>query len=338
MAQTLRIPNACLREMPNLSHLRLEVLELQGNKLQSLENLPTTLKVLDISQNSLINDGIFFPFPHLETLNLSHNRMNIYEIDDFLACFPSLKTLDASDNFLKWVGFLRDSQVEELDVSINRLQTISGLPLTLKKLVADTNDVTMIQSKLPPILEILDLSHNHLRYAGLPLNWSSCLRELHVDKNKIERFPRKLPDSLEVLTMNENQLTELPSQLPESLKIFLVRSNKLRFLPEYRYHKRFSLFDVSDNCLTQVPNDFRAVVFQSDKNWDETIHHNSQQKRKQCWKRYLLRLRLRHFKRVWHVKEELFNVSMMPERWEQIDVIDPVWFRKSPCRNRTDPH
>jgi Leucine-rich repeat (LRR) protein len=338
MVQTLRLPNACLRELPDLSQLPLEALELQGNNLQSLENLPTTLKRLDMSQNSLINDGIFFPFPHLEKLNLSHNRMNIYEGDDFLICFPSLKYLDLSDNFLRGVSFLRNTQVEELDVSINRLQTISGLPLTLKKLIADTNDLTMIQSKLPPLLEIMDLSHNQLRYAGLPLNWSSCLRELHVDKNKIERFPRKLPDSLEILTMNENQLTELPSKLPESLRIFLVRSNKLRFLPDYRYHKRFNIFDVTDNCLTEIPQEFRAVVFQTQRNWDEPIHHRSHQKIKQCWKRYLLRLRLRHFKRVWDVKEELFIISMMPERWEQVDVIDPIWFRKGSCRIRTDPH
>ena len=338
MAQTLRLPNACLRAVPDLSQLPLETLELQGNSLQSLENLPTTLKTLDASQNSLINDGIFFPFPHLEKLNLNHNRMTIDEEDDFLACFPSLKSLNLSDNFLKTIGFLRESQLEELDISINRLQTVTGLPLPLKKLIADTNDITIVQSKLPPILEILDLSHNCLRYAGLPLKWSSCLRELHLDKNKIERFPRRLPDSLEVLTMNENRLTELPSKLPESLTVFLVRSNKLRFLSTYRYHKRFSVFDVTDNCLTDIPTEMKAVVFQTGENWSFEIHHRSQRMIQQCWKRYLLRLRLRHFKRVWHVKEELFVVSMMPERWEQVDVIDPVWFRKGSCRIRTDPH
>ena len=334
----LRLPNGGLRCAPHLSQLPLEEVDLQNNRLRTLDHLPPTLKTLNVSHNCFINDGIFFPFPRLEQLNMSDNRITIFEGDEFVACFPSLLTLDFSRNCLKDIYFLRSSTLQILNVRYNRLQTLAGLPQNLEELYADSCNITMIQSKLPPTLQILDLTYNRLRYAGLPLQWSTGLRELHLDRNEIERFPRKLPESLEVLTMSGNCLTELPMTLPESLTCFIASSNQIRLLPSYTNHKRFTLFLIDDNCLTEVPVTFPASVFDAGENWAENLHHLAQRSIKQCWKRYLLRLRLRHYKRVSDVKEELFSVSMMPERWEQVDVIDPVWFRRRPFRSHTDPH
>jgi len=338
MARTLRIPSAGLRIAPDLQRLQLEELDLENNRLQTLENLPLSLKRLNVSHNAFLNDGIFYPFPVLEHLNISHNRVNIFEEDDFLACFPSLVSLDFSYNCLKQVKFLQDSNLTNLNVSHTRLQTLYGLPRSTKELDANSCSITMVQSKLPPTLEFLDLCYNSLRFAGLPLNWPNTLKELHLDRNDIERFPRKLPDSLEVLTLSGNCLTELPSRLPSSLRYCIVSGNRIRTLPDYKKTHRFQLFLIDDNCLTEIPETFPSIVFHTDSNWNETIHHESQGKIKQCWKRYLLRLRLRHYKRIRTVKEELFMVSMMPERWEQIDALDPIWFRKSQPRNHTDPH
>lgn len=328
MLRRLRLPNSGLHCMPNLSQLDFDQIDLQGNHLQTLDNLPLLVKSLNASYNSLINDGIFFPFPRLEHLNLSHNRINIFEEDDFLQCYPSLVTLDFSYNCLRQLQFLRDSDVETLIVSHNRLQLVSGLPRTLKEFLADSNEITMIQSRLPPHIEFLDVSYNFLRYSGLPLNWPITLKELHLDKNKIERFPRKLPDSLEVLTLCDNKLTELPAKLPESLTCLIVTSNRIRSLPDYRNHKKFNMFLIDDNCLTETPSHFNATVTAFEGNWQERVHHSAQKILKKCWKRYVMTLRLRHLARTKKVQEELFVVSMMPERWQQVDVIDPVWYRK----------
>lgn len=323
----LRLPNSGLHSLPNLSPLNFQDLDIQGNHLQTLENLPSSLKSLNGSYNSLINDGIFFPFPTLEHLNLSRNRINIYDNDDFIHCYPSLITLDMSYNCLKQVSFLRDSRVDTLNVSHNRLQLVSGLPLTLKELIADSNEIAMIQSKLPPEVVLLDVSYNLLRYAGLPLNWPTTLRELHLDKNKIERFPRKLPDSLEVLTLCGNSLTELPTKLPASLSCFVVSSNRIRYLPDYKNHRRFNLFLINDNCLTGAPSHFNAIVSSFEENWQDELHHSAQRCLRKCWKRYVITLRLRHLFRTKKLQEELFMVSMMPERWQQLDVLSPVWYR-----------
>jgi Leucine-rich repeat (LRR) protein len=325
---SLRIPNACLREVPSLEHLRYEEIDFEGNRLTNLEGLPLGLKRLNVSHNYLLGDGILYPFPHLEELNLSYNNVNVWNTDEFLTCYPSLKKLNFEKNPLKSVEFLRESSVEMLDITGCKCKTLSGLPASLKILIADGNSMTMVQSKVPPLLEIIQLSHNSLYYAGLPLNWSTSLRELHLDYNHIEKFPRKLPDSLEILTLNHNELTSLPIELPASLVVFCVNSNRIRFLPEYKTHKRFSIFLIEDNCLVSLPEEFKSTIFSTKYNWNQSKHHDSQKKIRKCWKQYVLSLRLRHFKRTNTVREELFVVSMMPERWEQIDTLDTVWYRK----------
>jgi Leucine-rich repeat (LRR) protein len=163
-----------------------------------------------------------------------------------------------------------------------------------------------------------------------------CLKELHLDSNEIEQFPRKLPNTLCILTLNNNKIETLPSTLPISLFDFSVKSNKIRHFPKYSNQFRILLLD--DNCMTEIPDYSIAKVFSAYSNWNEDIHHISQKKLKKCWKRYVLTLRLRHYKRVNTVREELSIISMMPERWEQIDVIDPVWFRKHPSHTHTDRH
>ena len=335
---TLSLTNACLTELPDLTAIPFQSLNLKGNRFQRLDTLPSTLKDLDVSYNSLYSDGLDDPLIHLERLQASHNHFCFPNTDQFTLLFPSLKTLDMSFNSLLTVGFLRDSSLEELNVTNNKLHLLSGLPQTLKILIADTNKINMIQSKLPPILERMDVAYNSLRFAGLPLSWPMTLKELHLDHNRIEKFPRKLPDSLEVLTISENNLSELPKTLPQNLHTLIASSNKIRFLPNYKSHKKFQIVILNNNCLADIPRDFNATVFTAHENWNESKHAIAQTILKRCWKRHVITLRLRHLVRTQKYKEELFMVSMMPERWEQVDVLDPVWFRKVPNHNRTAPH
>ncbi len=325
---TLSLPNACLKEIPDLAGISYETITLKGNRLQSLQGLPSTTKHLDVSHNSLYSDALSDPLILLERLCISHNHLCIPATEEFLQLYPRLKFLDSSWNNLQLVGFLRDSEIEELLVSQNKIHLLSGLPLTLKKLVADTNKITMIQSKAPPLLESMDVSYNLLRFAGLPLSWPMTLKELHLDHNRIEKFPRKLPDSLEILTLNENRIAELPKILPAQLRVFTASSNRIRFLPNYNTHKKLQILLMDNNCITDVPRDVNAKVFSAENNWNTADHTIAQTIIKRCWKRHVITLRLRHIVRTQKYKEELFMVSMMPERWEQVDVLDPVWFRK----------
>lgn len=323
MIPSLHLPNACLTQIPSVSTLPLINVNLEGNRLSNLDGLPMSVEILNASSNKLEQEGLFVPFPSLKILLASHNALNIFDEDDFVLCFPSLTDLDLSHNRLRNTGFLRESLVEHLNVSHNRLAVLTGLPSTLQSLIAHTNEITMVQSKLPPLIEQIDLGYNSLRYAGLSFKWPSTLRELHLNHNRIEKFPRKLPDSLEVLSLAHNELTELPPSLPQSLKVCNVNHNRIHHLPTYK--KRMSIFLINENCLTEEPDGSFASVFEAEDNWNTTEHHKAQQTIRVCWKRYVFTLRLRHLKRTHVVREELFQVSMMPERWQQIDTISPEW-------------
>lgn len=338
MIESLRLPNACFEILPDLTRVPLRGLDVHGNRLLSLDGMPQSLETLNISDNYIVQDGFFLPFPNLRILQAKENNLSFFEDDDFVMCFPSLDFLNLSSNRLKHIGFLRYSAVQHLEVSHNRIKLLSGLPQTLQTLVADSNEVFMIQSRLPPRLERMDVAYNNLRFAGLSLNWPATLRELHLDHNRIEKFPRNLPDSLEILTFNNNLLTELPATLPESLHTFTVCDNRIRFLPKYKRSKRLTIFLIDNNCLFETAGEGLARVFSCQGNWDTEAHKEAQTKIRRCWKRYVFTLRLRHYRRTERTKEELFMVSMMPERWAQIDAIHPVWFRKDPSRNHTDHH
>jgi Leucine-rich repeat (LRR) protein len=330
-------PNARLESIPSLSHLPLVDVDVQGNRLWSLEGLPLTLETLSAEDNKLEQEGLFLPFPFLKKLFVSRNNLVVFDEGDFVLCFPSLEELDMSHNKLRHTGFLRHSILQYLNVSHNRLHLLSGLPPTLRTVVADSNEITMVQSKLPPHLESMDLSYNYLHFAGLPLNWPSSLRELHLNCNQIERLPRNLPEGLELLTLNNNKLQGLPYELPSSLRMLAVSSNRIQSLPQWKSN-RFVVLLIDNNCLTEPVSSSLASVVSADSNWNEPIHAQSQRILRRCWKRYVLTLRLRQYKRMQQVKEELFMVSMQPARWMQVDVLDPVWFRKQTHHIRTGHH
>jgi Leucine-rich repeat (LRR) protein len=336
MASSLDLPSAGLVTLPNLQLLNLTDVSLEGNHLTSLEGLPLTLCTLNVANNDLQEEGLLYPFPSLHTLNAHGNRLCIRDPEEFTLCFPCLRTVNLGENRLRNLDFLQESQVEHVILNRNSLQTLSGLPSEVVTLKAEECKLTMIQSRMPPRLEALHLSYNSLRYAGLPLNWPSALRELHLDKNKIERFPRKLPDSLEVLTLNGNTLTTLPSVYPTSLHTLLVCNNRIQTVPTLQ--KRFRILMLDNNCLTDLPPASVARVFSAENNWNNEDHHEAQKTIRRCWKRMLLVIRLRHLLRTHRIREELFMVSMMPERWMQIDTLDPVWFRRAPCRNHMLHH
>lgn len=336
MNPVLRLPNSCLQSLPDLHHVPLVEADLEGNRLMSLEGLPLSLEILNVSNNCLLEDGFFFPFPSLKTLDASKNRLNLRDPEEFTLCFPALETLNISSNYLRNIDFLEESPVQHLTLNKNRIPTLCGLPSDLITITAEECNVSMIQSRLPPRIESMFLAYNFLRFAGLPLNWPSVLRELHLDHNDIEKFPRKLPDSLEILTLNENKLTTLPSKLPSSLHTLLLCNNRIQYIPKLSHKLKILLLD--NNCLTEAPLETSSRILSYEKNWTDQEHHDAQRIIRNCWKRTVLTIRLRHLLRTHKLREELFMISMQPDRWMQVDTIDPVWFRKLPCHNRTHPH
>lgn len=311
--------------LPLMDGLRLEELHLEKNRLTTLEGLPRSLKHLYVCENKITGDGLCYSFPSLESFHVSDNPIRDCDAQTFRECFPSLKVLHFDRCRLRKIEFLRGSHIEELMIQYNPISVLAGIPQRVRILKAYGCGIRMIQSKIPQTIEHLELGSNSLGYAGLPLNWSSCLRELHLDNNFLEKFPRNLPDSLNTLTLNNNKITEIPRKLPESLRILFLNYNRIRKLPDFQGHRRFTILLLDDNMLTDMPDSTCSQILSYRRNWSEAIHHRSQQFIRNCWKRHLLRLRLRQYRRTQRIKKELFEISMIPERWRQIDTYDSSW-------------
>lgn len=329
MITELELIDADMEQLPSLELFPLEEINLEGNRLMSLEGLPMTLKKLNADRNKLGLSGILVPFPNLKELSLNENRIRMFEDDDFVTCYPSLQILYLNSNEISQTKFLSNSSLEEVSLSDNPIRCLDKLPSTLKKLYISNSSLRMIQSRLPPRLEVAVLARNHLRFAGLPFHWGTSLRSLYLESNRISKFPRNLPDSLEFLNLSDNFLEEIPETLPKNLKILWIYKNRIRQFPKFTPNRFESLW-LNDNCLITLPDESVAPkFFASGNNWNEQTHHEAQRCIKKCWKRYVLTLRLRHYKRTQKTKEELFMISMMPERWQQVDTIDPSWYKTS---------
>jgi Leucine-rich repeat (LRR) protein len=186
----------------------------------------------------------------------------------------------------------------------------------------------MIQSKLPPTVKEVNLSHNCLKQGGLPLSWGSALQSLILSFNQLKTFPKRLPDTVEQINLTMNQLEEFPSKLPVAMKTLNLTCNRIRSLP-WKLNVRLKILKVDSNLLTQEFNENPSWVthFLAQENWNRSEHHQTQRLVKQCWKRYLLKKRLRHIYRSRQIYDELLLVALHPDHILQTDTFSPEWFK-----------
>lgn len=320
---------ASLSTQPNLSAFVIEDLNLSNNHLDLVDDrlFPRGLKRLDLSKNGLSSGDLPEALPPtLEVLNLSNNRFTtMKQIQEFP---PNLKVLDVQSTSLQSLeGFQCDS-LEELHLSNTPMKIAQNLPRSLKHLKADYSGIRMLPNRLPPHLETLQINSSFLHNAGLPIYWGTALHTLSLRDNQIKKFPKYLPDTLRVLNLIENQLEEVPAQLPAHLQVLLLKRNNIRKITLSNRQFPIRIVVLSDNQLTlQVNNPRWAVHVEQDKNWNLPLHEAKANQIQKVWRRYRMRNRLRTWYRKSKIQEELYIVSMMPDRIWQVDTLSPEWKR-----------
>ena len=325
----MRFDHCSLDVLPNLSGLRAEALSLEGNLFRFIQphNLPSRLKFLSLKRNALTSANIFHQmvYPSLETLILDSNY--IHGIYDLASSAPNLKTLSIVVNSIHRIDTLTEFHLlENLYIAHNYIDVLDSIPRTLKNLNASCCRIRMIQSRIPQGLERINLSSNSLKFAGLPFYWGASLRELDLSFNKLQKFPRKLPDTLEILYIQENSIIELPDTLPESLRILNVSDNKILTIPYYKKAKRLELFVMNDNRLTHTKNgEDISMVFIEDYNWNKPVHAIVVNRIIKVWRRYCLKLRLRSIVRTRRLRNSLLEVAMCPSRLGFFEPIPRGW-------------
>lgn len=319
-----------LSRMMDIHEKQYEILILNGNNLRYVpfDMIPPSVKHISLDSNDLTNLEIDVPLPSLQTLSLDTNRLRHLDI---LIPILSLHSLNLRKNCLSDIDGLAFAapSLKHLYVSHNEVEVIEALPSMLETLNLNFCRVKLFPSRLPSTLQELTAVGNRLKMGGLPLNWGNNLRVLDLTNNNLKAFPKKLPDSLEKLSLSRNEIESIPSVLPSNLKILNLFDNKIRNLPTHT-NVRLQILFVGCNQLThdfsEVPFSWARDVFQSP-NWNEGRHHRGQLMMKRCWKRFLLKKRLRQFARSRRITEELLMVALHPDRVFQTDVISPEWLR-----------
>lgn len=170
------------------------------------------LRSLDLAQNSLGDEslGAAFcgeAFPGLQALSLRRNRLSSYQ-----GVCRSLQRLP---------------QLRHLDLSHNQLLPAPGSscrwPPTLRTFNLSAAGLEEVPTPLPPGLEVLDMSHNHLRAVDLSLG---SLKRLSLSHNALQAAPSAAGcPALDALSLDGNLLRELPWQEVRRLRELAAAGN-----------------------------------------------------------------------------------------------------------------
>jgi uncharacterized repeat protein (TIGR01451 family) len=195
----------------------LQYLDCSYNQLDTLTQLPDSLKTLICSTNRIAYIDAFPPA--LQLLRCDRNMLTS------LPALPaSIISFDCRENQLSLLPALPPS-LPELVCSGNLLTSLPLLPASITRISCETNELDTLPS-LPPSLTFLNCNNNVL--SSLPAILPATLDTLLCNQNQLTALP-VLPN-LSVLECYENNLSALPA-LPSSLLYLTCSTNPLGTLP-----------------------------------------------------------------------------------------------------------
>ncbi|KAG8345315.1 hypothetical protein TRVL_03862 [Trypanosoma vivax] len=195
-----------------------------------------------------------FVAPFVQELNLGSNSLAVLHLDELLRVFPSLRSLNVSDNKLHSIvsrtaslrgvmeaqahAVAQSSRLTYLDVSVNSLRSIEAvgrlLSYHLRALVMFSNQ---IESLLPLAqcvqLECLKANRNKIN-SLLELKDLRALQTVDVSDNDLDDIePLSQHLVLQNLYLSRNKMTSLPRSLHlSSLCQLFINENQLEVLPD----------------------------------------------------------------------------------------------------------
>ncbi|XP_042136010.2 transforming growth factor beta activator LRRC32 isoform X2 [Peromyscus maniculatus bairdii] len=265
-----------LLQVPSVLPLDIRALYLSRNRLQSILASPlgsyTALRHLDLSVNeiSFLQPGVFQALPHLEHLNLAHNRLAVGMAlkSGGLGRLPLVASLDLSGNSLY------GSLVERLLGEAPSLHTLSLAENSLTRLARHTFWGM-------PALEQLDLHSNILMdiedgaFETLP-----HLTHLNLSRNSLTCISDFSLQQLQVLDLSCNSIeafqTAPEPQVQFQLAWLDLRENKLLHFPDLAAFPRLIYLNVSNNLIrlpAGVPQDSEDLHAPSE-GWSASLLSN----------------------------------------------------------------
>jgi hypothetical protein len=153
-----------------ISPQQVEELHLTNGPLVFIDtnfNQFTSLRVLDLAYNPVMEISVGVSLPSLKVLSLSNASYNPWKIGDIGIAFPNLESLDLGSNRLSfiWSGLQNLPNLVRLDVSNNELITVPVEMMYLSK------------------LKELNISKNQIKLQGAELGALWTLEKLDISAN-----------------------------------------------------------------------------------------------------------------------------------------------------------
>ena len=263
---TLKLDDNLLEKIPDDRFAGLDVFQIDfsHNQIYKISTYAfrdmKRLDILNLNNNLLnyINTKLFEPLKHsLNTLNLNENvlhEMQTSVLSKVFVDFPSLKNLYLSKNSLVFMPNLSQSNLTQLVLSFNRIETLV--------------DQDTLQNLLPTSLTYLDLEHNQIKqindYSFANMN---NLEVLNLGSNKIAAFAESSflnLKNLQVLILRQNNLMHIPSRIFYTLVNledldFSGQNKHVKKIEDYAFDRVSNLkpikrIDLSGNYISIIEN------------------------------------------------------------------------------------
>ncbi|CAN9501042.1 unnamed protein product [Ophioblennius macclurei] len=258
------LPEGNMLEFLDVSHNRLQSVNVSGSADKDTNLIFNQLRFLDLSYNQLktLPECFFFCMGQLQVLNVSHNCLPAFSVSD-RDLLPRVRVVNLSFNALRTLTLGQDAlqALEKLLLQGNRLRTL---------------DQTVFRRL--PSLRFLQLDQNRLEVCPPEQNRSDCvslssvrsLQYLHLAENRLRALPANAfaDTPLKLLDLSLNPGLDLHrdslSGLEHSLVHLLLRDNNMSSLDaDLSSLRNLRDVDLSTNRLTALPTWTRESAIES---------------------------------------------------------------------------
>jgi Leucine-rich repeat (LRR) protein len=289
---------------PNIQHLSLVKNYLRSDGLPV--EWPRTLKSINLDHNSIYDTDIVEVWPSaLEDLSFDDNPLR--ECPKGLP--ETLKSLSMNGCELQILQNLPNS-IKKLDCAYNKIKMIQSLPAQLECLFLSNNLLSskfLSKCKMPLHLKLLNLDYNNIKF--LPKNLPDSLEHISARGNQLIDLPGEWPQNLQMLVLNDNRIQNFQPKWKHGQKLIQL-------------HIRNNC--VTENLICLQETNKVAHVYQAF-NWNQDIHHIHAYRIQKCFHVYQLKKGIRTFARLQKIQNQLMEIAYLPElitRFNQVDSLD----------------
>lgn len=225
----------------NLSNLKdLKILFLNNSKIASFgsnANLPKSLGKLNLSGNALTTvPEILFSLPNLQILDLSNNKLEKIN----LSRMSNLSNLYLNRNKINSISFdnpmnylidlsITHQEADMINFNFLNMQSLKFLNISHNKIGKLDNADKLVN------LEALDMVQVGLTEFPPFITNPQKIRKLNLSQNQITRFPSNFDkyQQLEQLQLSRNQITSIPNSIGQlaNLKYLTLDNNLIENIP-----------------------------------------------------------------------------------------------------------